>query len=449
MNLRPAVPLRAVAVALSAALAAGGLSAVTAPAQAAVSVTDYGFQTFAYGTRAVSGTAGLRSAPTAHSYVACTKRAGLRKTEVLAEANVPQSDPQVHVEGLSGTSETYRTKRGDIGTRSISRISRLVIGADDNDPTTPTIVITGMQALSQAWADKNGRFHTKNTVTSGSVSGHTGTPLDDVLGQVTGGIGDVIDAIDSNGGSYEIPGLGTLSLGASATRNHATWARAAATIFRLDVSGAKSVITIGRTAARINRELPAGVMGGAGYGAEVPGVLGGLLRTGRLGAKLLPCQGTNGKTRSASLAGLNLANAGAIQLGAMTGRVNGIQKKDGSGRAWTQGEVASLGIGPIQLTGIVGRAQVTRTAKGKIRKSIQGSTIGSLSTDGGKTTQAIPDPGESVVVPGVAELTFFTKQTTTRSVGVTAVTVKLLSNDYGPVETVIKLGNARAAIKRS
>jgi hypothetical protein len=437
---------RWVASLAAAVLAVTGLALVTAqPASAGVSETNYGFQTLGYGTRGVSDSVGLRSARTAYSYILCTRLAGKEDQESIAEANLPATDPQVHVEGVRSTSSTFKTSSGDKGTRSVNNIAKVVLGPADS----PHIVITSLRTESKVWADRSGTFHTENTVTSGDIGGQTGTPLDEVLGQVGAGVRDIIAEIQANGGSYEIPGLGTLHLGATDTTKRDRWARARATIFRLDLSSADTVITIGRSYARINRDLPAGVMHGAGYGADVPAVLGGVLKVGRLGTKVLPCEGTRGETRSDSIAGLNLGNADALVLGALTGRVNGVQEKSGYARAWTEGEAASVRLGPIVITGIKGHAQVTQTKAGRIHKTIRGSTIGSLSTDGGQTTQAIPDPGQAIEVPGVAKLTFFVKEKTKRSLFVTAVRIELLpGSSAGPAGTVVRVGNARAAIQR-
>ena len=137
-----------------------------------------------------------------------------------------------------------------------------------------------------------------------------------------------------------------------------------------------------------------------------------------------------------------------IRAGTSGGRVYGIQRADRSAKAWTEGRLAGLTLGSgesqVRLRGIVGQANVSRSPSGKLRTSIRGSVIGSLTVGGER--RAIPDPGQTLEVPGVARLTFFVKDKGAAGISVVAVRIRLLDGSAG-VGT-IDAGVAKAAIKR-
>jgi hypothetical protein len=190
------------------------------------------------------------------------------------------------------------------------------------------------------------------------------------------------------------------------------------------------------------RDLPAGVMQGYGYGLDASAV-DGLLKIGETGIEPLPCQGTGGKT----LTSFNTKPAadllqGMLSVGTMKGLVNGLQNRDGSGYAWTSGEVTRAVIGTgdqrVELNGIVGRANVKKSKSGKWVRSTKGTGIGSI-TIGGETFGSDQLPSEPIAVPGLGTIEFNVTKMTKRGVRVTAVRVTL-----DAAKTVINLGNARA-----
>ena len=145
----------------------------------------------------------------------------------------------------------------------------------------------------------------------------TGTPLDEPLaqlldlvnGQVAPTLDQVIGLLQQNSGAIEIPGLGKLELGYARTGVGARQAVAVAlslrvTLYGLDgVAGGAddSTLKIGRSYAKIIGEMPHAVMGGSGWAADAD-LVGGTAHIGDIVPKQLPCQGTDGETRSKSLA---------------------------------------------------------------------------------------------------------------------------------------------------
>ncbi len=444
---RAAAALTSITVGLAGALVVGAT-----PAHA-VSATQYGFQTLGFGTRVQGNDVNVQSGRSAFSYIMCTRLTGLNPSntrsahEDIAGLELPSSaDPQIQVGAVKSISRTYRNKRGDVGTYSTDKITKVVLGKPGAQ-----IVIEGLTTKARAWADKHDKLHSGATAHGGvKLVGSTGTPLDGVLGQASSPLSTLLNNIPLDG--QHIDGLGTIYLAHTYHKVHRGFANANATVLRVRLDGADTTVTIGRTWARINRDLPAGVLQGSGYGADIPTALGGAAHVGRLANQPLPCQGTGGNVRENDLAGFDPGSTGQLALGAISGRSWGVQRQDGRARGWTKGRIAKFVLGPLEIDGIQGKALMWQTRSGKVHKSASFS-IGRLLQDG-KEQGAIPDPGQDVVIGDgaghdLAKLRFGVKKRTKRSIRITAVQVELLAGiDGAPVGTIIRLGNARTAIKR-
>jgi hypothetical protein len=431
---------------------AGAVAVGTAPAHAAVRSSDYGFQTLAYATLVQGNGPGVQSGRTAFSWLDCTRLTGLNPSntrsahEDIAGIDLPADDPQVQVGAATSTSRTYR-KDGTVGTVSTNKIAKVVLGG-----TAAKITITGLTTEARAWAAKNGKLGSSATAHGGvSLQGATGNPqLDAALAQASNPLSDLLGNIPLDGQS--IPGLGTIYVSHTYHGVHETYANSNATVLRIVLEGGDTTVTVGRSWARINRDMPAGVFQGSGYGVDIPKVAGGVAHVGRLANQPIGCQGTHGRVRENDLAGFDPGHTGQLEIDAISGQAWGVQKRTGYAKAWTQGRVAKLVLGPLTVEGVVGKATVTQTSSGKIRKSATFS-IGRLLQDG-KEQGAIPDPGQDIVIGDgnghdLAKLRFGVKRQTRRAIAITALRIELLEGlDGAPIGTVIRLGNARTAIKR-
>lgn len=440
-----------VAVLSAGTLIAGAMTTTsTAHAAGAQVVTNYGFQTAAYGSWVKTGPVGVTSGKTAWSIIGCTRLTGLAKQ--VAVVGGPTIAGALNVGAVTSNSQTY--KNGDIvGTRSTNSVAQVTLG----DPNGVNIHISGLTTRANAWADSNGHLHARPGFDSVSIGASTGTPLDDVLNQVDAGIGDLFDAITGplnaqiDGVADDkivIPGLGEIKLGYTATIKKANFAKAVATALEVTLytPDSNTVVRIGQSEARITRDLPAGVFHGFAYPLDASLLQDAVLLRARPVGHPMPCRGTNGHVLEDGVAFGDVLNAGAVGTGVVTSRVYGIQHDDGSAKGWTEGRVASVNIGDgaIVITGIVGRANVRQNTRGEVFKNALGSTIGSLTING--ETQAIPDPGQTIEVPGVARITFMEKIRTRRGIQVTAVKIELLMDT--PLNSIVRLGWAKAAITK-
>lgn len=466
MKIRKRLTAGAVAATTSIGLAMSG-AALTATAEAAPTPkpvlvdTDYGYESTAYGTRVTSEVTGLDSSRSAFSYLSCTRLAGRSDSESLAAVSLPADDPYIEVEGVESKTRTFRAKADDIdgAVTSTNRIARVRLGSS----TTPKLVIEGLRTRSTAWATLGGKLKTSNKISSVDIQlldlpGDVPPEVQDLVDALDGGIGEVVTVIRENGNSIEIPGLGKVSFGFDRQVVRKRFAAASSFVLRVLVygpdqaegGGDDSLVGIGRSWTRINRDLPSGIMGGVGYGANTQ-LLDGVVKVGKLGEQPLQCNGTEGRIDVGPVLGVDFPSAdGQLVASGLQGRSFGEPLGSGGARAWTEGSVANLTLGPLELRGIVGKANVKQNDAGKIvRQNIKGSSIGEIIVNG--ESQGAFDPATAgeippIEIPGVAKIRFFVKEKTNRGMWVSAVVIKMLPDTPGV--GVVRLGNASAFIKR-
>lgn len=454
---------RAAAAATTLGVAASGVVLVSAPAEAKLRESDYGLQTSAYGTRIYSNGLGIESGRTALTYINCTRMLGINRSESAVNVQAPADDPLIYVGGVVNKNRTYRAPEQGVvaAASSTSSIAEIALGSSE----TALFRIRGLEATSTAWADKKGKLHADNDVTAtriqlsglDQIPGGVTAPIQQLLDAITGGLQQVLELLgqpEHNGG-IEIPGLGVISVGYDRTNIKKKTAAAEAAVLKIKLYGPNlkkgggddSMVHVGRTWARVNKGIPAGLLRGKAWGANID-LLGGILGVGELGLTPLPCRGTDGKIRSSSSAGLNLVDQ--LTVGAAQSRVMGKQKKNGRAVAWTEGSLARIKLGPLEIKGITARANVKQKKSGKIKTNIKGSSLGEVYLDGElqggfdhKQARQIPP----MDIPGVAKIEFFKKSDWGgRGVRVSAVVITLLENT--PVGSVIRLGNAQAKIQK-
>ena len=466
---------RAAAATTTLGLAVTGMTLIggVPAAQAKLTETDYGLQATSYGTRAYSNMVGLSSDKTAWSFITCTTLAGIEKRQKIAEVNLPADDPMIRVGAVVSNTRTFKNKKQGIvaGSEGTNRVARVSVGGGD----TPVLTIEGLRSTSRAWADKAGKLHAENDVRAADlkllnlpeeIPAELRDPLQDLLDAVNSGVkdvlGQVLDALAENDNSIVIPGLGEIGVTFDRVTKSKFHAAAEGAVLKIRLYGPDtvkggtddSVVNVGHSWARINKDLPVGVFSGKGYGASVE-LLDGVVSVGELGLQPLPCRGTDGNVKDNSVAGLDLGNAGMLELSAVSGRTMGKPKKNGSAVAWTEGGLADLSLGGdagLQIKGVVGRAKVKMNRFGKIKtRNIKGSSIGELIV-GGESMGAI-GPGEmsqlptDQLPPGVLEVRFFDQQKMgKRGIKVSAVVIKLAEGS--PLGSEIRLGNAQVRIQR-
>ncbi|MDN5895716.1 MAG: hypothetical protein L0H93_17040 [Nocardioides sp.] len=436
----------ATSVAMVGALALSAPATQAAPAAAnAKKPTNYAFYGTAYGTRAGSNTLGVKSGSTAWAFLGCTRMPGVQKTARVAAVNLPTDNPVLHVGAVTSKNRTYRGKRRT-GIISSNRVAKVVLGS----PKGVNITIKGLETSANAFARRNGSFGVVPKFSSADIEAHTGIkPLDRLLNRTGATINTLLRYLGRNG-AIKLPGLGRIALGATSTkrlpRQKAAVANATALRVQLQPAGNEVVnVEVGRSRSRIAKDVPSGVF--RGLAEVIKGkALAGIVNVGAIGQKPLSCEGTRGKVRQSSIAGVNLLGADVIGAGVARTKVFGRQGKRGYARAWTESSLANikLGVGNQALTvrGIVARANITQTKRGKLKRNIRGSRVASISFGGKK--YRVPKPGVPLKIDGLLEISVMKRSTPPRAIKVTALQIKLLDG----TGAVLNIGNARARINR-
>lgn len=431
--------------------AAGALVVTTAPAYAQKVETPYGFEGSVFGTRVISGEAGLRSGRSAWSPLSCTQMAGLVRKNYVATV---QNHPQIHISGVESRNVTYRrAKRGVVGIRGINTVADVRLAGSD-EQGAPSLSLEGLATRTHVWRDSDrDRFGAATTFSSADIDlvlapeTPIDKPLNDLLDGVQDGIGGVLDALTENGGQIEVPGLGTIHRGWQRNIRRPAVGVASGYMLRVVLADGTEV-QIGRSWSKMVRDLPAGPMGGGATAVQID-ALAGIIKSGRISTQPLPCQGTGDRIKRSRLVGANPGNANALVVDGARASAWGVQHPDGSARGWTEAKIArvELGDGAIVLDAITARANIRQLRNGTVRKSAQGTSLGSLTVPG-MEAQEVPI-GEDFMLPGgegVARIETGLIEKSARGIRVTAVKVTLFENTPG--EIVVRLGRANAFIKR-
>lgn len=411
---------RIVAVLIMFTLAGTGLVVAGSPGAAAeAKPTPFALRTAGIGTLVKGGDLPASSGKTAYSVIACTNRAPSARTNHVAQATVP---------GLGEVSELHTrvwttAGKGVVSSNSVHSLQKVVI----REEGLGKLALNGISSQTRAWHDDKG-FHSSWTTDIGSI---VYTPVEGA---------PEIQVIPAPGETLEIPGLARITLGAHSRRSSDTGARASATAMKIVVIPSGTTARVAYTTVQIGDGVKSGLFRGNSNATRLQ-ALEGNLTSGPNPFLPMPCQGTDGEVQTNDLAELDLG--GQIVVGG----ANTEQRSDQTRRkAWgyEKSSVAELNLGGGQLViqGVVGQVNVTREGT-KVQRNVQGTTIGSITANG--EPQAIPDPGETLEIPGVAKIETQVVDKWRNGIRVTSVRVTLADGSGA----VLNLGQAELRIMRS
>lgn len=444
---------RAAATATAAAVALAGAAVLTAaPAQAALEriETPFNYRGSAFGTRVTlgdPGQGGLTSGRTAWSVLGCTTLAPVSRTQGSFGGRV-NDNSMISVGAIDSSTASYRKPRKKIfGSRSVNRVTDIVLGSQDG----PRLEISAARTVANAF-NRNGSFRSvadfdlmgvsqEGIVPEGS---DTPAPLGQLLDAIDQGDDQLVETVVEAAGAdgIDIPGLGTVyPAGSAQTRSNNRMARSSAYGIRVVLDNG-STVTIGRAWAAIQKSGPAGVFGGSAYALE-SAVADGTLRLGRTPFQILPCPGTGGQWRVNSLA--QLPGHPMLDAEALNAKTLGRGFADGRAVARARASIAELSIGEsLVVQGVVGQVNVFQNRAGRVkRRTLGGTRVAAIIVDG--EAQEVPAPGESLEIPGVAKVTAAVRRPLgKRGLMVHALRVELLDG----TGAVFNVGTARARIGR-
>ena len=427
--------------ALAAVAATGLTGALAGPAAAAPAkkqASSYVFTSFGYGTRVVSALAGLESGPTSYSEIGCTRAMGLTRGNTLPTADL---NGLVQVQGLTTDQRTRVSSRGDRVTRSEAKAASVTLGGG-----LTGIKITGLRSVTQAWVTRKGQMRASSAFTFADIVPTGTTVLPPILDLPTSTILSQLKL-----GAIQVPGVGSIALGRPIVKRGSTYAKASGDGLRVHLYGADghngggddSDVAVLHNFSRVVSGAPRGVISGGPWGMDAK-VLGGLASVGKQPSTPIPCQGTGGRVVTQSLAGLNLLNLGALDVGVTRNRIYGTQngprvrRAKKSVRAWAENRVAdvTVGSGAVRVSALRAYASVVRANGRTVSRSQQ--SIGSV-TVGGRA-HAVPSPGQSFEVPGVARIEV--PRPVRKKAGIKVVALRITLLGGTTAGSVINLGNA-------
>jgi hypothetical protein len=379
--------------------------------------TAFALSASGFGSRLQGGDLPTGSGKTAYQHIGCTNRAGLSRTNAVAEQDVPGLGT------LSGLETHVWTTRhhGVVASHARHTIAALTLA--DLGPLG-SLSVTGITSDVTAFHDAQG-FQTVSTPSVGSVSLT-------VLGST--------QAFDppTPGNPVTVPGVATLSIGPSSARTGLHSAAVTAYGLKVDVIPTDTHAKLARAQATIADGVTFGLFHGRSAATQVS-ALDDTLSSGPNPLTLMPCQGTGGQLRAKSTAHVTLA--GALDV---TGLRTSERARQSTARAhgFEQAKVAhlDLGGGAVVVHDIVGRATVTRSAHDTTR-SARGTTVGSVTVNG----VAWDFPRSGVIeVPGVARLETRLVKRSRSGLSVTALRITLLDGSGA----VIDLGRAQLKVSK-
>lgn len=404
-------------------IASPGLHAQAADgsSQAARTPTAFAMKTSGFGTRVQGGQVPANSDTTGYDVISCTNEAGRDHRNYEASVTLPGA-------GLAEGVKTHAwTATGQDGARVSSSTVHDVARVTLAQTGAGKLVLTAIHSKSSAVHDATG-FH---PVTSTSIGG---------VSLVSPGMPAQSFPVPTPGQPLTIPGVATVAVGTSheSATDHAAHATANAADVHLLVSDTR--VRIAHSAAHLYDGVIHGIFKGNANATRATGVADNV-RSGPTPLQYVPCQGTGGDARSKSIASLDLGGNIAVQ--GLSTKVMGKQTADKT-TGYASGRVASfnLGDGQLVITGIVGRVNVDRLASGRLIRTLAGTTVGSITSNG--DPQSFPDTGV-LTIPGVAKIERSLSEMKPNGLAVTAVRITLLDGSGA----VINLGQAQLKIKPS
>lgn len=415
--------LRLGALAASVGLVAVALTAApttaASPEPAAQRTVKTSFALFSTGVGSIvaGGQLPAGSEGTAFTMIGCTVRAGIAKSNFVAETTVPG------IGTLSGVrTRLWTEKKGDVvSSYSTHRVAEVVIA----DNPMGTLTLEGVRSMSRAYHDGN-RFLTES---ESQVARIVLTPA--------GGPAQVLD-VPTPGQPLVIPGLARIAVGHSIKRSITDGIRVATDALDIQVIPTDTRARIAHTATRIQKGAPFGTFRGSSAAVRAR-ALDDNAKVGRTPLSLMPCKGTKGQVKEKAIAHVNLGGQGIVR-GLHSEQMARQRPRFATG--YELGNVAKvdLGDGQLVITGIRGRANVTRTSDTLVR-DVKGTTVGSIVANG--RSYSFPDSGV-LQIPGVAKLEESLSHHIKNGIAVIALRITLLDGSGA----VIDLGLAEFQIRK-
>ena len=406
--------------AAAAPAAASGAVATTAERSTKLRSTRFAFRANGYGTSVEGGALPVESSRTAVSSIGCTNLLGKDNSNTVADADVPGL---LQVGAVDSTTQTKRVK-GRTTSIGKHKVADVAIGV----PGLLTLGISAVNTVAKAWHGPDGYDSRARTS----------------LGRLTLGLPGGLEQslpLPSPEQPVTVPGLLRIQLGRTIEKSNQTQARSYATGLEVKIIPTGTVVKISRSAAKIEEGERGGIFNGAGAPVQVS-LLGDLIKVGQAVVQRMPCLGTGGERLEEAAATVDLAGAIRVEGAQGTTRTTQNRRKNKAKAVATAtvGRV-DLGGGTLVIDAIRSKATAVRTGK-KVRRSSDGTTVGSISFNG--QSFALPDL-DGIEIPGLAKIETDVRTRTPYGMRVVALRISLLEGTE--IDSVVDIGLAKVKIR--
>ena len=362
----------------------------------------------------------MESSRTAVSSIGCTNLLGKDNSNTVVDADVPGL---LQVGAVDSTTQTKRVK-GRTTSIGKHKVADVAIGV----PGLLTLGISAVNTVAKAWHGPDGYDSRARTS----------------LGRLTLGLPGGLEQslpLPSPEQPVTVPGLLRIQLGRTIEKANQTQARSYATGLEVKIIPTGTVVKISRSAAKIEEGERGGIFNGAGAPVQVS-LLGDLIKVGQAVVQRMPCLGTGGERLEEAAATVDLAGAIRVEGAQGTTRTtqNRRRNKAKAVATATVGRV-DLGGGTLVIDAIRSKATAVRTGK-KVRRSSDGTTVGSISFNGQSFT--LPDL-DGIEIPGLAKIETDVRTRTPFGMRVVALRISLLEGTE--IDSVVDIGLAKVKIR--
>lgn len=395
-------------------IGAASVQASDSASALATTPTRYAFQASGYGSRVVGGDVPAGSDRSAFQVIACTNKAGLDRTNAELEVDLGQDVALRNVRTHVWTSQAG----GRESSWATHRIASVTLG----DTAASGLVLQGVTSSAHAWHDGTG-FHARTTTNVARIV------------QYTAGVGTELD-VPADGETLDVPGVATVTVNRGATSKGDHFAAAKVDAVRLTLTPTNTRVFLAHSYARIDDGVRNALFRGSSYATKASG-LEDTVRSGPTPYLVMPCQGTNGRVVTKSIAHADLSKLVDAQ-GLTVSQSASVENRVAD--AFERARVARIDItDELFIEAVVAKAHVVRTADGVYRKDSIGTSTGRIMYRG--TQQAIPASGV-LRIPGVARIESNLVNRTPRGIETTGLRVTVLDGSAA----VVTIAHAQVSI---
>jgi len=429
---------RTIAVGTACAAALAGSLSTAGPATAAGAsepqargqaggITPYAYRANTFGTKVVVNGVELKTVKDAQALQKCTRQLRgeiVKGSSLSTDGLLPIGNDLIHISPSTSRTQTYHSGNR-YGVRGINLIADISVGGKVANIQTPVLKIGGLQSVADSYVDA-GSARGGDNYGFASDFGFQGISLEfpagqslppevqqllGIINQAATPINQVVDQVvqllTQVGGTLQIPGLGSLGLGTKKGKTTGHSAEASAYALKIEVDspldGSKTVVELGRATSRISDPVPSGVFRTTMSALSVD--LGGLLSFGGVSQTSIPCEGTNGNTKTktikaASVPGIvSLSDVQYSWSGKQFSRQHGkVTSNRAKGFVQTKIGQVSVPAAGLVINGLTSRVDMRSRKENAPVKSKASTSIGSITING--TPIAPLQPGETRDISG-------------------------------------------------